>query len=59
MAVGLTAGLGLDGDRCIRMIPQQKLEEIGRKIDKGRIASSGNSSYKEEEKMERLRDHRS
>ena len=22
-AVGLTAGLGLDGDRCIRMIPRQ------------------------------------
>ena len=22
MAVGLTAGLGLDGDRCIRMIPR-------------------------------------
>ena len=24
MAVGLTAGLGLDGDRCIRVIPRQK-----------------------------------
>ena len=23
MAVGLTAGLGLDGDRCIRVIPRQ------------------------------------
>ena len=23
-AVGLTAGLGLDGDRCIRVIPRQK-----------------------------------
>ena len=22
-AVGLTAGLGLDGDRCIRVIPRQ------------------------------------
>ena len=24
-AVGLTAGLGLDGDRCIRVIPRQNL----------------------------------
>ena len=26
-AVGLTAGLGLDGDRCIRVIPRQKWQK--------------------------------
>ena len=28
-AVGLMEGLGLDGDRCIRVIPRQHLTKIG------------------------------
>ena len=29
-AVGLTDGLGLDGDRCIRVIPRQRALFLGR-----------------------------
>ena len=50
-AVGLTAGLGLDGDRCIRVIPRQSSVTIftltlgDGKVVQGRRYTDRNQDY--------------